>query len=411
MAKNGRRANGEGSYNKRPNGIWQVAVTVHLSDGSSKRLYHYAKTRQQCREWAEEIRAKEQAGDNSSWSGVTVLIDWLTEWRSKYCLNQRRSTLDSYDSYIERIGSSSLARVPLNRLNTQMLQEYALELMEHGRLDGNGGLSPKTIKNLFNMLHKSLKQAVGNKILSTNPVDFVQLPQAKRKQPDILSLDEVKALLQVSRDERYYAILMALIWTGMRLGEALSLRRSDFHYCEDADIYYLSVRHSLSRISNPDYDSTSLSSPTNRKTVLRISDTKTINGCRDIPLLPEVSKILKKYFQEQDKLIYELPGYYDTDPFIADNGINGGFSDPSVFRRWLKEKAEQAGIDKRCYPHLLRHGFGAMSAQNALDQKHLADLLGHADISFSSKIYQRTDVLSKAVALSKLEPLAASILS
>lgn len=411
MAKNGRRANGEGSYNKRSNGIWQVAVTVHLPDGSAKRLYHYAKTRQQCREWAEEIRAKEQTGDNSGWSGATVLINWLFEWRAKYCLNQRQSTLDSYDSYIQRIENSSLAKVPMNRLTTQVFQEYALELMERGRLDSNGGLSPKTIKNLFNMLHKSLKQAAGNKILSGNPIEFVQLPQVKRKQPNILSLDEVKKLLQVSINDRYYAILVILIWTGMRLGEALSLRRSDFHFCEEAGVYYLSVRHSLSRVSNPNYDPSFTNSPMNRKTVLRISDTKTINGCRDIPLLPEVSEILKKYFKEQDRLIYDLPGYYDPNPFIADNGVNGGFSDPSVFRRWLKDRAEQAGIHKRCYPHLLRHGFGAMSAQNALDQKHLADLLGHSSTDFSSRVYQRTDISSKAVALSKLEPLAVSILS
>ena len=410
MAK-GRRANGEGSYSKRKNGLWQIAVTVHTSNGLSKRLYHYAKSKQDCRKWLEEIQAKEQIGNTSEWSETTLLIDWLIEWRASYCLAQRQSTLDSYDDNIKRIAASKIASIPLKKLTTQALQEYAIELLDHGRLDGKGGLSPKSIKNLFNMIHQALKQAVGNNMLNRNPADFIKLPQVKRKQPDVLSVEEVKKLLVTCRNDRYYAILAVLVWTGVRLGEALSLRRSDFHYAPADDVYFISIRHSLSRVRNPNYDPTLPDSLTNRKTMLRLSDTKTVNGNRDIPLLPEVTEILKQHFAEQDILITKLPEYYSDDPFIADNGINGGFSDPSVFRRWLKHKAEQAGIDKRCYPHLLRHGFGAMSAQNALDQKHIADLLGHSSTDFSSRVYQRTDISSKAKALAKLEPLAAVVLN
>lgn len=124
---------------------------------------------------------KEEAKELERTAPVLTLAMWLWEWVTSFCINVRQSTRAAYEANIRRIESSKLASIQLHELTTQALQDYIIFLLKHGRLDGKGGLSPKSIRNLFGMLHEALKQAVGCKLIDCNPADFVQLPKVKEK--------------------------------------------------------------------------------------------------------------------------------------------------------------------------------------------------------------------------------------
>jgi len=402
--KHGRRGNREDGFTWRKDGRLQVTATVHLPDGSTKRIYHYTKTKREGKEWLEKVKQEELKIDQFS---DKTLVIWLREWKRDFCINIRQSTADSYDLNIRRVEKSSIANIPLKELNVQMLQGYILYLMEHGRMDGNGGLSAKSIKNMFSMLHQALKQAVGCGFLSSNPVDYVQLPKVKNKPIEVLNQEEMKQLLEVCSEERWYASMVILMWTGCRLAEMLGLRREHFK-CQDGR-YYLTIRQSLQRASNPDYDPLATSGIQSRKTILSVTKCKTENAYRDLPLLPEVAEVLIEKFHQQDEIVAEFPEIYNPNPFITDNGT-GNCVDSSDFRRWFNKMVKRAGITKRTYPHLLRHGFGSIAVQNNIDQKHIADLLGHYSTEFSSRVYQHTCIDSKMAAMEKLQVLASDIL-
>src|SRR2546425_838709 len=98
-------------------------------------------------------------GEYSEPSKQTVgeyLQDWLPSIRSTV----RASTWRSYASVltlhvVPRIGHLELRKLDASRLNTL----YGM-LLERGRADGRGGLSPRTVRYIHTVLHRALRDAV-----------------------------------------------------------------------------------------------------------------------------------------------------------------------------------------------------------------------------------------------------------
>ena len=56
----------------------------------------------------------------------------------------------------------------------------------------------------------------------------------------------------------------------------------------------------------------------------------------------------------------------------------------------LRQLAQQQGLWKRVYPHLLRHSFASHLLESSGDLRGVQELLGHADIA-TTQIYTHLD--------------------
>ena len=399
MAK--KRGNGEGSILKRKDGRWQAAFSAQLPTGEHKRIYHYGNTRKECADWLTEMQHKASMGKPVTAADIP-LIEWLEEWFRKYCINIRDSTRMNYTTYLTHIRRHRIGQIHLSKLTTDDLQDFILFLQDNGKLDNSGGLSAKTIRNLFQMLHKALKQAVGNQIIWSNPSDYVELPKVHQKEVEFLSADELHRLIEASNDETWQIGLILMMATGIRIGELLALRQDSI--CCEEGIWYLNIRQTLQRVKNFN------AKEGEKSTVLRCSDPKTDNSRRKIPLLPEVVTLLQTHVTRQKTAADQSYGLYETNPYLISNEI-GECVDPSTFRKWFSQIIKRTDIQKKVTPHKLRHSFASHCLKNGMDIKNISSLLGHYSTEFSAKVYVHTDLEGSYQAMTHCQSFIQNLLN
>ena len=71
-------------------------------------------------------------------------------------------------------------------------------------------------------------------------------------------------------------------------------------------------------------------------------------------------------------------------------GRDGKPITPRAVQLRLRQLAQQQGIWKRVYPHLLRHSFASHVLESSGDLRGVQELLGHADIA-TTQIYTHLD--------------------
>ncbi len=244
MAKK-KNGNNEGSIRKRKNGQWEGRYTIgYDSRGKQKQVSVYGKTRA---EVAKKINEKVSAIRNGTYivPRDITLSEWLSIWLTSYAyIKVRPSTYASYQAYIDRHVSPLIGGLKLQKLTTNQLQVFFNEKRMNGRIDGKGGLSPKTIRNMYNMLHEALQQAVINKILSINVSEGVVLPSKEEKEIIVFKPDEQRAIIEAARKDRLGFAIELDFFTGLRLGELCALKWSDI----DLAAKEFRVRRTLQRM-------------------------------------------------------------------------------------------------------------------------------------------------------------------
>ena len=327
-----------------------------------------------------------------------ILVDWLTFWLNTFALNIKDSTRTGYECYIQQhIAKHPIGKIKVKELTNCHLQTYIQYLQKEGNLKG-GGMNPKTIRSMLLMIRKGLHAAIGADLIQKNPAEFVELPKLEQHRVEYLSIDQIKRLIEVSRNERWGIFFPLAFFTGCRIGELGALRQSSLRH--EGEIWYIAVEGSLNRVK--DY-----SGKAGRKTILRVGSTK--NGkSRLIPIPEELVVELQCHFAQQKAEADLLDGSYLADPYIFSNELGDNFVDPSTLRNWAKEIARKAGIEG-FHPHLLRKSFATIASAN-MDIKDVSAILGHQSCNVTTTHYIASDLETKNAAIAKMQPLSAELL-
>ena len=393
MAKN---ANGEGTKYRLANGKWRAATYVHLPDGTKKRIYRQFRTRREADEWLTKIKSELQAGKPVLCSDQTF-GEFIQQWYDKYgSIAIRDSTKTNYLGYIRHIQRHRVKDIKLKSLTSDDLQEFIFFLQNAGHLDSTGQqLSAKTLRNIMNMIHKALEHAVGRQLIYHNPSDFVRLPKVKQPEIRVLTEDEISRFVTAMEGDSLQIALVLMLFCGLRLGECCALTHDDVR-CEEGT-YYLNIVKSLNRVKNFE------AKEGEPKTVLRISETKTSKGTRQVPLLPEVAEKILAHIQWQNEQAAQSYGMYEDNPYLVANEL-GHYLDPGTVRKKLKSVAENLGI-QNFHPHCLRHSYASQAVKSGVPLTYLSDVLGHESTSFTAKVYVSLDLEGCAKALSAMSEL------
>src|SRR5215203_5601453 len=133
----------------------------------------------------------------------------------------RISTYERHEQLFRGHIRPALGRVKLKSLTPAHVRGLISEKLDTG-------LAPGTVRKIRSTLHKALSQAVSDGLIPRNAAD-VKAPRPAPKEMRPLSESEARAFLEVAGEtgDRFEALYVLAITTGLRRGELLGLRWDD----------------------------------------------------------------------------------------------------------------------------------------------------------------------------------------
>lgn len=257
-------------------------------------------------------------------------------------------------------------------------------------------LSVKTVRNVHQVLHKALQEALEQEYIEKNPASISKVPTFKnlnipKKEIEIYTYKEEQSLINESLTDNIYGdvVIFALL-TGMRKGEILGLQWKDIDFNKNIII----VNKQLCRIKNYNENIKS-------KTILKIIyNTKTDNSTRVIPITKDIKNLLERHRTEQNKNKKILINKYNDNDMVFCR-VDGSFLDPDTTRDKYYKLAENANV-KKCTFHALRHTFATRALESGMNAKILSKILGHYSVQFTLDTYAHALIEVKTEEMEKM---------
>jgi len=205
-------------------------------------------------------------------------------------------------------------------------------------------------------LRSFFKYCFIEQIVQSDPTTLLESPRLKRALPDVLSFDEIEAIIgaiDLSKPEggRNKAILETMYGCGLRVSETVGLRISCLYLGEG----YIRV------IGKGDKE-------------------------RLVPIGDSAIKYIRIYQHEIRVHVPPKPGNEDI---LFLNRRGSRLTRVMIFLL-LKGLVRQAGIAKRISPHTFRHSFATHLVEGGADLRAVQQMLGHESIT-TTEIYTHLD--------------------
>ena len=268
------------------------------------------------------------------------------------------STYDRMLTSLKLMEHYDISDIDTGDLRTSDIQDYVNKLV-----DDNYALS--TIKKQYHLIGAFVEYANLTDLITKPIHKGVRLPSesiVKKSKKDVFfyNADEQKDLKRIlfRADSPAYNVVLIMLETGMRVGEALALCWTDIDW-----------RRRAVKIS---------------KTVVRIADqkrsyvqqsAKSYTSNRTIPLSKDAFDMLNE-MRETDQTMSDFI-------FHDENGERLSYE---ALRWWTKKACEEAGVPYYGQ-HVFRHTFASNCYQRGCDVKKLSKLLGPSDVSITYNVY------------------------
>ena len=264
---------GENIY-KRKDGRWEGRyIKCRTPHGKIQYGYVYGKSYSEVKSKLKETTPMPIQTSNSQVPQPTSYNEILKMWLLSAKNHVKESTFSRYNHLVERHIQPFLGGYQIGEISNALLEKYIDYLLQCGRLDGSGGLSPKSVSDILVVIKRSMRYAQENNHLVICSTAGLSVKRS-RKNMRVLSKIEQRQLeyvLMQDMDLTKFTVLLCL-YTGIRIGEACALRWK--HIRLDSGI--LEVRETMQRIQAPQNVAS--------KTRIIITEPKSVSSNRDIPL-------------------------------------------------------------------------------------------------------------------------------
>ncbi len=361
---------------KRKDGRWEARVICGYDEHHHAQYrYLYGKTYAEAKAKKEYLRADIIQCRGGRIPSAHTVESLAAEFLQHKKTTVKPSTWTHYRYLLATYIPPHMAHMPLARLTTTCIERYALELLQSGGRK-QGGLSPKTVRDILGLLRSVLGYGAKRRYLSAEILDFAS-PAYVPPKTAVLARDEQTVLERFATEnaDSFRLGLCLALYTGLRLGELCALRWSDVNLVGAE----LSVHRTIRRIPSENA----------AKTEILISSPKTRSGVRTIP----IPSCLTEYLTAQKSRALQDDAYLLTgkDTYIEPANYY------MKYKRWLKK----LGLPRYSF-HALRHTFATRCIESGFDVKTLSEILGHADVRITLNRYVHPSMELKHRQMEKL---------
>ncbi|MBR9859896.1 site-specific tyrosine recombinase XerD [bacterium] len=259
-----------------------------------------------------------------------------------------KNTVSAYMSDIQKL-SSFFGQKSYLGISEQEVRSFLSNLQSMG-------LSVRSTARVISGLKTFYKFLVSEDFIKSNPLQMVETPKLDKKLPEVLSHEEIMAIigeidLSKPAGERDKTIIMILYGCGLRVSELTALKINDIFFDEGF-----------------------------------IKVVGKGNKERLVPIGKQTLNQIKYYieaFRAKQKSSSESGGV------LILNQRGSALSRVYVFKM-LQKLAAQAGIKKKISPHTLRHSFATVLIEGGADLRAVQQMLGHESIT-TTEIYTHLD--------------------
>lgn len=249
----------------------------------------------------------------------------------KYATNTARTYIGLFEGFINYYKDQDLISLDENDIRI-----YLQHLVQQQKSDSYLNQAVNAIKFYYEVV-----MGMPNRFYS------IERPRKKERLPEVLSKEEVLAIIRHTNNIKHQCIVSLLYSAGLRRGELLNLKLTDVD---------------------------------SERMLIRVENGK---GGKD------------RYTLLSKTLLQDLRQYYRVwkpKEYLFEGQSGGKYSGRSV-GQLLAQAAQRAGIRKRVTPHMLRHSFATHLLENGTDLRYIQSLLGHSS-SKTTEIYTHVAVNS-----------------
>jgi len=282
------------------------------------------------------------------------------EWMPRMLPTLKPSTQSSYRANLTRYVLPWLGETRLRELRKGEIQAWLSALSE-------SGLARQTVKNIWSALSSVLRTAMDWGYIKENPARGVRFPTRQPKPPVFLPTPDQLAQVILRLPEPSHLLMLLLVGTGLRVGEAMGLRGEDI----DLNRKTLTVRRDVwhGRVNSPKYAASE----------------------RVIPLGPVLAEHLKDRVINPGRWVFEGDAGKPLDP-------------RNLARRQLHPALDRLGLPHFSW-HRLRKLHSTYLGDLEVAPRILQAQLGHADAALTLNVYTQVVPESQRRAIERLEGL------
>ncbi len=376
---------------KRRNPPARWLVRYYDKQGHLKSEAHSVKTRAESRQT--ELAASLAAGTYIAPEAAKIVFSEIADRWLDARQDLRRSTWWKYRGLLDNHVNPKWGDYPLSSIEMEEIATWVASLLRAPGDDGGSGLGPSQARHAYRVLTMVLEWCVPKRI-AANPARGVKLPVSPDAEHVYLTYQQVEALATASaglttkyevptacaRVSRAFILLLA--YTGLRWGEAASLR-----------VGRVDLKSRRIRIATTFYEVKGIQHEGLPKTGKR----------RTVPipasLVPELERVIG------DRGPGELV-------FLTNRQMSLRANNWRV--REFNAAVEAAGLGELgLTPHKLRHTAASLAIAAGADVKVVQHMLGHADAAMTLNVYghlfpDKLDDVADALDAHRLAALAAA---